>query len=220
MWRFGVAVSFVLVLLLPAASVSDASSHQKAPAKCPPSRSRVVAANNHAQLYEAVNPSGALSVYGCAGHGRSYTLGEVLMAGGHGPFFGVELETLAGSDVAYWEEDTEEHHERSLVIVRDLRTGRVLHKLEVGTPPAIETGDGYATAIVVKSDGSVAWIVGHNFVPVESPGPPPVYEVEAIDQTGRRLLAAGTEISPRSLALVGSTLYWTQGGKPYSAALN
>ena len=49
-----------------------------------------------------------------------------------------------------------------------------------------------------------------------------------------RLLAAGTEIDPSSLALSvggsnigqgsrtapGSTLYWTQGGQPMSASLN
>jgi hypothetical protein len=65
-------------------------------------------------------------------------------------------------------------------------------------------------AIVVKSDGSVAWIV-------ESSSE---YQVRAVDKSGSRVLSSGTNIDPHSLALAGSTLYWTQGGKPKSAMLN
>ena len=175
----------------------------------------MIAADPHAQVYEAERNT--LKVYGCAGHGRSYLLGEVVAEIGHGPFSGVSTKTLAlaGTDVAFWEEG----ERSSPLIVRDLRTGRMLHKLQIGTPPLIEADNGYATAIVVKSDGSVAWIVGHSFGAAESLGPPPVYEVEAADKPGRRVLASGTDIDPSSLALAGSTLYWTQGGKPASALL-
>jgi hypothetical protein len=34
-----------------------------------------------------------------------------------------------------------------------------------------------------------------------------------------RLIAEGADIRARSLALAGSTLYWTQAGAPRSAAL-
>jgi len=37
---------------------------------------------------------------------------------------------------------------------------------------------------------------------------------------GTRLLASGFDVSPSSLALAGSTIYWTQGGKPESSTLN
>lgn len=221
MWRFGVALGSVLVLLLAVASVSDAKSRHRTPPRCPAGHP-LVAADARAEVYEAFNPYGSLSIYGCAyNQRRSYTLGdpeECGGGGGGGGCAGIWTATLmlAGTDVAFWEES-----QRSApLIVRDLRTGRVLHKLRMGTPPLIEPDAGYATAIVVKSDGAVAWIVGHEFVGPEGHGPPPVYEVEAADKTGRRLLATGSDIDFSSLALVGSTLYWTQGGKPVSASLN
>jgi hypothetical protein len=37
---------------------------------------------------------------------------------------------------------------------------------------------------------------------------------------GTRLLALGFDVSPSSLALAGSTIYWTQGVKPESASLS
>jgi len=74
-----------------------------------------------------------------------------------------------------------------------------------------DIGLGETTAIVVKSDGSVAWIVRTNDGP----------QVRFADKTGEHLLAAASPaIDPNSLALAGSTLYWTQGGKPMSAALS
>ena len=45
------------------------------------------------------------------------------------------------------------------------------------------------------------------------------YDLYALDSSGERLLASGTELAPSSLALAGSTLYWTQGGRPFSAGL-
>lgn len=101
------------------------------------------------------------------------------------------------------------------VVVRDLRTGRVLHNVPTGTqsPPVPHfVGAGEATTIVVKRDGAVAWIVESKCLGGE-------YQVHALDEDGERVLASGRDIAPRSLALVGSTLYWTQGGKPYSATL-
>jgi hypothetical protein len=49
---------------------------------------------------------------------------------------------------------------------------------------------------------------------------PVVYDVRAVDAAGDRLLADGNNIAPNSLALAGSTLYWTQGGAPQSASLS
>jgi hypothetical protein len=103
------------------------------------------------------------------------------------------------------------------VVVRDLRSGRVLHDVPTGTsgPPSFCFGP--AITLIVKSDGAVAWISkdedeGH-------PEPAPC-EVHAVDGTGSKLLASGSDIEPYSLALGGSTLYWLQGGKPMSAALD
>lgn len=104
-----------------------------------------------------------------------------------------------------------------LVIVRNLRTGRVLHKVPTGIagPGTVEVlGDGFTTAIVVKPDGAVAWIL-------ESGASRPIeYQVHAVDAKGERTLASGSGIEPSSLALAGSTLYWTQDGQSFSATLN
>jgi hypothetical protein len=104
------------------------------------------------------------------------------------------------------------------VIVRDARTGRVVRTVPTGatTPPhpwLTFIGDGATTAIVVERDGSVAWIT-------DTVGGTNRYEVHAADQSGSHLLAGGSNIAPYSLALAGSTLYWTQGDKPVSAPLN
>jgi hypothetical protein len=44
--------------------------------------------------------------------------------------------------------------------------------------------------------------------------------LHALDKTGERTLAVGSNIDPNSLALAGSTLYWTQSGRPALALLN
>jgi hypothetical protein len=74
-------------------------------------------------------------------------------------------------------------------------------------------GNGEARVIVVKSDGAVTWIT-------DAFHKEDRFEVHALDKTGERVLAVGSDIAAESLALAGSTLYWTQGGKPFSAPLN
>jgi hypothetical protein len=118
----------------------------------------------------------------------------------------VEKVTLSGSVVGYEEFDIQIGvSSRWAVIVRDLRTGRVLHR-------ANSTG-GFVQDLVLKTDGAVAWIVDTRFLPDE-------YAVVALDKTGMRTLASGPSVAPSSLALAASTLYWTQDGKPFSAVLD
>jgi hypothetical protein len=121
---------------------------------------------------------------------------------------------MNGTVVAY-EEDIFEAEEdvRLLVVVRDLRDGKLLHKLPTGTvepPQPSMIGVGSVTGMVIKSDGSAAWIAA------EQKGG---YQVHTVDKTASHLVASGGDIDPSSLALAGSTLYWTQGGKPVSASL-
>ena len=75
-----------------------------------------------------------------------------------------------------------------------------------------DVGLGETTTIVVKRDGAVAWI---NRASRELGS----IQVRSVDATGSHLLAASPEIEPDSLALAGSTLYWAEGGKPFSATL-
>jgi len=202
------------ILLLVAAPVGTAAQ-RSAPAKCPPTHSRLIAADAQAQVYEGREDE----VFGCTySKKRSFSLGHVPTCGSSG-CLAVEREVLAGPIVAYEETSIGGVSSTSSewrVVVRDLRTGRVLHRVPTGTPsppnPSL-VGDGFAVAIVVKSDGAVAWIVQNGVDPSE-------YEVQAVDKTGSRLLAASAAIDPSSLALGGSTLYWTEAGKPMSAPLS
>jgi hypothetical protein len=217
MWRFSAAAVSVLVLLV-VAPAGTAGTHRKALARCAPRHAHVLAADAQAEVYEWEESNGYRSVvYGCAvGHRRSYYLGglpEYSSSGGGG----IEKETLAGPVAAYESASVGPAQgstsSQTLVIVRDLRNGRRLHLAPAGTSPEI----GPVVVLVVKDDGAVAWIAQDNS---RSEGSNTGYEVNAVDRARSRLLAAGSDIDPHSLALKGSTLSWTQGGKPRSTSLH
>jgi hypothetical protein len=165
-------------------------------------------------------------IYGCVyGHRGAYSLGvepyEESTKYMNYSYFGDRNIVLAGPIVAY------EHYsfaeglggKRLGVAVQDLRTGATLRNEPTGKAkipggePELEFGIGHTTAIVVKGNGSVAWIV-------ETSTQEDTYQVHAADMTGSRLLASGPDIDPSSLALAGNALYWMQAGKPSSAMLN
>ncbi len=230
MRRIAISTIPMLVLLMATASPSAARVRYTTAAKCPPGKSRVLLADSEAELYivkERLPPYQEPEpvVRGCAyGSRRSYLLGEAEEHPGGsagGGSSSVKLETLAGSVVAYTPTGSSVRNgkERAsvLMVVRNLRTGRVLHKVTTSMfakPDAGPDSVGPIDSIVIKSDGSVSWIVGTGY-------PDDIeYHLYAIDQSGSRLLASGSNIEPYSLALAGSTLYWTRGGQPFSAPLN
>jgi hypothetical protein len=227
-----IAPTMVVALVLTISmTVETADAHSRTAQYCPPQSAhfQVVIADAQAEIYEAPERpqnSEFLGVYGCSFKDkRSYYLGPVPEAvgtpAGNG---GVKRETLAGTFAAYEESSSNPLGADWGVTVRNLRNGKVVHRVPTGTPSeATHTVDGVvvqnegvgpAMAIVVKSDGAVAWIA-------QAPGGGEgyQYQVHALDKTGSRLLAASTEVDPFSLALAGSTLYWTQDGKPKSASL-
>jgi len=195
----------------------------QSPPKCPPGHPHLIAADAQAQVYVGSGYGG--TVYrGCAyGHRGSYVVGgppggsaEAAAATRHlvlaGPMVaGEEFVGIASIPPG-------ESEKKWTVVVTDLRNGRVLHEVPTGIPsppnPRL-VGNGDTTAIVVKSDGAVAWIVE-----LANEAQPPEYQVHTLDRSGSRVLASGAGIGPASLALGGSTLYWTQGGKPFSTPLN
>jgi hypothetical protein len=227
----GLALLALLVSALVgvATSAGAARRHHAPAATCLPGHSHVVVADAQAQIYKAPNSRGNLTtVDGCAyGHGRSYLLGGVPDCESAIGCKGVEHETLAGPIVAYELFSSVEAlplgsaaRSERLVVVRDLRNGRVLHKAPTGTllhPEPHVVGVGPTVGIAVKSDGAVAWIAEDTG---EAPPSLTAYDVHALDKTGSRLLASGVDVDPSSLALGGSTLYWMQGGKPLSAVLH
>lgn len=190
------------------------------PVPCATNRGQMFAANSKAEVFVAANSVPTNAYYGCVyGSRRTYELGtpsdciDVSL----GECGGITNVVLSGSVVAY-----EESSNRPLVwwiIVRDLRSGRVLRRLRTNTPGPVNTA-GALEALVLKSDGAVAW-VSQAHLPTAVPNGPREYEVYAADATGEsRLLASGPGIEPGSLALAGSMVYWTQEGRPLSAPLN
>jgi hypothetical protein len=240
MMRRVVPILLALALILAAGSASLASTRhkthfRKSAAACRRGQSRVIVADTQAEVYKARKPDSLpeyIGVWGCAyGHAHPTFLGSLPECGGGGPCGGTIKETLTGPLVAYEQYAVRESESEWYVIVRDLRTGRVIHSAPTGTvlTPAHECdtpgrcqGVGPTTTIVLKSDGAVAWIAEDEDRSTGLDGTPEhrvYWDVESLDQSGSRLLASGFDIDPHSLALAGSTLYWTQAGKPFSAQL-
>jgi hypothetical protein len=91
------------------------------------------------------------------------------------------------------------------VIVRNLWTGKVIRR--------VSSQGGFVSALVMKPNGSTAWIV-------DIEGGPDFYGVVVNDTTGTHAVANGSTIAPKSLALAGNTVYWTEGGRPASTMLH
>jgi hypothetical protein len=107
-----------------------------------------------------------------------------------------------------------------LVEVVDVRTRRWIRAVPTGTtdpgdqvPPG-SVGVGRTTQILLRRDGSVAWIARDEFEP---PGSEQRYQLwEAQVHHHPSIVAEGTDLDPRSLAATDHRLYWTAAGHPYA----
>lgn len=236
-------ITVAVVALSAAISVTGSAwvaSGQAAAVGCAPGHARLVAADAQAEVYIANEPYYEVGTHeqlgteaffrGCVyGSRRSFRLGPDF-PGSPTTQDTTRHITLAGAVVAYSVEDVVgESVAEFYVIVRDLRTGRVLADVPSGVPlkktGRYDIGVGGVEGLVVKSDGAVAWIAfdGLRTTALERmTGQRREFycDLYALDKTGERLLASGIELAPASLALAGSTVYWTQGGKPFSALLH
>jgi hypothetical protein len=244
MRRTAVTAIFVWAALGTATGANAAGVRQSAATRCAPSSSRVLLSDPQAEVYAAQNGE-VLNIRACAnGRRQSFFIAGCNRREGAAACAEVPVVTLTGSVVAYEEFLTTANRytregaavKTSLrVIVRDLRTGRVLHDVPTGAPPTPEPGSvgvGKVVALVLKSDGSVAWIAEDSERSAASKAP--YFDVYAADRSGTRLLASGTDIDPSSLALsvdathlgdyphtiAGSTLYWTERGQSFSTTLS
>jgi hypothetical protein len=215
MRREVLAVIAMLSVLLATASVSESHARHNATAKCIPKRSQAVAADAQAEVYAVSHELQGhvrVSFGGCAyGSGRFYQLGHAIENGS----IASRVFALAGPIVAYTTlaPPTASTPATLKVIVLNLSAGQMLH--HESFPPV-----GEATSIVLKSDGSAAWLVPGSATDCVSLATP-CYEVEDVEERGMgALLAKGSDIEPYSLALSGNTLYWTQGNRPASAILD
>lgn len=231
-------------LVASASAMAAAASRAKRLFTCAPKHSHLILADARAEIFEAPVPSGgfgALGVWGCVQGRRSHFLGPLpsdssFIAGAPTHM------TLAGSMVAYGKSVSEERvggRVEWLVVVRDLRSGRVVHRVPTGTPVQPEPGQvgvGNLLSLIVRSDGSAAWIAEDNgrTEGIGTLSEKRYFDVEVVDKSGARLLASGTNVDPSSLALSvvgadvlgeltsrqGDKLYWIQGGRSFSAILH
>lgn len=241
--RIAIAAIPVLALLLVPGGANAAHARHALPAKCAPS-SHTVLADAQAQVYAAHNEE-VVNIRGCAyGQRRSFFVAACNRDESPAACIESSHVSVAGTFVAAESAFVVENggEERGIdeerVVVRSLRTGKVLHEVPTGTllkPEPRHVGVGPVVALVLKSDGSVAWIAEDYERSSKLYGAgAPYFDVCATDKTGARLLASGTDIDPSSLSLsvgsfgvggirrpiVGSTVYWTQGGRTESAVLN
>lgn len=188
------------------ASLLDAGASEAGDrARCSASRSETVAANRSVRVFRirsrepGVHVTRYLACYRRTG--RTRALGRFDPAIG-----GVRQIRLAGTFVGYDVRTSSRNASDAQVRVKNTRTGRTRTARSV--PNVLPASD-----LEVTSRGSVVWIR-----PV--PGPGDGYEVRKLDADGEDLLDEGVDvIEPRSLAVSGSTAYWTRGGQPRSTTL-
>jgi hypothetical protein len=101
--------------------------------------------------------------------------------------------------------------------VRDLKTGRWLPG-SFGTEGSA-VGEASVAALVLKPNGSVAWIASYY---KDSVRRFQVWALEKASDGEKRKLDEGKAVRPRSLALSanGKTVYWRNGGETRSEALH
>jgi hypothetical protein len=175
---------------------------------CGPATAHTLAADALARVY-----SRGEKVYGCSKGSRTvYTLGSTSNSMGErrvGPI------ALAGVDVAYGRTSYGVDVISAEVVVENLTDGRVLRD-EAATRS--NAGPEYAQqvdSVVVKRDGSVAWIASVSSIT----SPTTAIEVRKSDQTSRTSLDHGPKIKPDSLRRDGSRLSWRNGSTRKSATL-
>jgi|HubBroStandDraft_2_1064218.scaffolds.fasta_scaffold15523_7 hypothetical protein len=218
-------------LLAPAVAHGAAKHAERAPT-CPPPHAHVVLADKAAVVFRLETFNRRLDEQeheeaACSHANRNpFVLSWCDDLECEGPSFN-EL-TLAGNMLAYERYATSgsEKYETAepaswTIQVRNLATHRLIHSSPTSTsePPSTVIGNGPAKGVVVKSDGSVAWIAVDGWHPY-APSPVTTYQVWKIDRTGQHLLAMGPHIVPGSIALAGNTVYWTDDGTPEMATLN
>ncbi len=235
----------VLVAVL-AATVPDAGAARSTSLRCPPRHAHVLLSDTQASVYwfpqrgETGVEEGS-EVTACAIGHHAVPVREVFTFGDNVPpcTQGCLLRdwrhtfALAGSVLAYATDSGEDtkygscNCEQWRIVVRNLRTGRLLHRVPTGQRPGNASGSyvglGPAVRVVVKADGAVAWTVRNDLLWEEAfrAGRDEMfsYEVRAIDHGKERLLASGPDLQPGSLSLHGSRLEWVQGGKRSYAPL-
>lgn len=197
-----------------ALAVQAAPAAAEQPVPCPQRGSKMIAVDGRAIIYKGVNGEGLEEVLGCVrGTTRRYGLGAPPSFGSAGGG-GVTHERLAGVMAAYEEFSVFEGEERSghfRVLVRDLQTGRLVHRVLAGPSKGPYLGGGKIDTLVVAPGGSAAWIRREAGTGED--------ELRVVDHSGVHVLASGGGIVHGSLTVRGTRLSWTRNGERFSYTL-
>jgi hypothetical protein len=202
--RVCLLMAFV-VTVIPAAYAAGAGAATRARVPCGRPAAHTLAVDRVARVYTSRG-----LVWGCAAGRRSYRLGA------NGPRDRVGPIALAGTVTAYGLTRSGVDTVSASVLVRQLRTGAVLRDEQAITaglgPEFFEAVD----AVVVRSDGAVAWTARAGSV---ISGQAREIEVNRADRRGRSLLDSGKGIQTQSLRLRGARISWRHGAQTRSAVL-
>jgi hypothetical protein len=238
--------AIVLAATLSAIPANAARTPGGGVARCAPRGDHVVLADARSEVYRATERPGIGSEHlgetwefrGCTVHSkRTFELGidpTESVCGSPAGCEGVTHVVLARETVAYESFSTAPHNiegteaaVREYVITRNLSSGHVVHRVPTGAAleeSAQHRGVGSVVSIVVKPDGSAAWIAedGGRTVRAEKELGRRVtyYDVYEVDASGEHELASGREIAPRSLTCTGGIVHWRSGGRPHAAILD
>lgn len=178
------------------------------PASCEPAHAHTLDRSSTAVVY-ALNGT----AYAClTPAGTAYKLGSRTDCN---MFFYASPFALAGDDVAYGSTFCGVDSGYSQVIVRSLDSGKVLRD-RPGTSRSLVEQEGGIRSLVLKADGSVAWIATEAQLGNDANR---LLQVRKDDIGGDTLLSSSLAVLPSSLKLHGSRLTWRDAGKLRSATL-
>jgi hypothetical protein len=238
MVRFPLALAVVLYSL--ASPTTPAASASRSSTRCAPPGAHIRLADKAAAFYTFTEKYGNLEAAACAVGHHSIPVGEVFEWDDNtGPCVPGCLEKgwaalirLNGPVLAFaarsWE-DTKYgqcYCESWHIVVRDLRTGRLLHYRPTAPHVGNSASDYYvglgpAERVVADNGGDVAWIL-EDFVAWdaqfrEGHEQPMSYQVRLIAGHKELLLASAADVNPAFLALHNGMLEWKQGGTRHTA---
>jgi hypothetical protein len=188
------------VAALVAVTLPEARSARKP--TCP-TAGVTIAANEHVRVYRR-GSSSSYTAYACATKtGRVRKLGTFDREEG-----GARLFRIAGTRVAFDDLSCGGGSAGCIGAVRvvEVRSG-------ARRAAANASGTGIARDLELTRTGAIAW------TRAPASGQPDAGELRKLDADGEAVLDAGPDLDKESLAVSGSTLYWTRGGMPRSAQL-
>ena len=204
------------VLALPGIGAALLTAVAPASAATCPSSGKTIVRTSQARVWGVTPKSQITRYYGCA-----FAVGKVIRLD---PRRGQLIDwrpkvKLAGTAVAYEAMSFDLKPYR--VLVRSLRTGRVIHSATSNRRGSAEGHTGPVQRIVLKRNGSVAWTTSSDCIceGIEPSG----YELHVIGHGGRRrVLDSGRDLDPASLRLIarGTQVSWMKGDAAHSASLD